>query len=338
MRGFTMLLVVAYHVAQFSFTENLKTSTSIPFLVLFRMPLFFFVSGFLAYRSEFVWTAKSFFGLTWKKIKVQVFPALVFLFVFIVFKSKYSFADGFMVAMKSPTKDGYWFTWVLLHMFIIYYVTAILSAKLHSNVPVLILWIVSLFGYLTLYMPKEFGNWHKTDFMMYSSFYQTVKFMHFFVFGNLVHRYWKGVQSFMDSRWVFPLMVIIAFFSCADIFRWHFCKFEWTNLPKTIAMYSLLLIVVMTFRHYNDSLSRETRIGRGLQYIGVRTLDIYLLHFLLLPKMPEVGKWLDSHHPNFVLDIAASLSVALVVIAACLLVSNILRVSPIFKEYLFGRK
>ena len=48
MRGFTMLLVVAYHVAQFGFGENEKTSAALPFLVLFRMPLFFFVSGFLA--------------------------------------------------------------------------------------------------------------------------------------------------------------------------------------------------------------------------------------------------------------------------------------------------
>ena len=49
MRGFTMILVVAYHVAQSGFMESEKISASLPFLVLFRMPLFFFVSGFLAY-------------------------------------------------------------------------------------------------------------------------------------------------------------------------------------------------------------------------------------------------------------------------------------------------
>ena len=45
MRGFTMILVVAYHVAQSGFMESEKISASLPFLVLFRMPLFFFVSG-----------------------------------------------------------------------------------------------------------------------------------------------------------------------------------------------------------------------------------------------------------------------------------------------------
>ena len=56
MRGFTMILVVAYHVAQSGFMESEKISASLPFLVLFRMPLFFFVSGFLAYKAKWLWT------------------------------------------------------------------------------------------------------------------------------------------------------------------------------------------------------------------------------------------------------------------------------------------
>ncbi|MDO4800591.1 MAG: acyltransferase family protein, partial [Prevotellaceae bacterium] len=61
MRGFTMILVVAYHVALQGFDEEVKLSSSLPFLVLFRMPLFFFISGFLSYRSNADW---SFRGLT----------------------------------------------------------------------------------------------------------------------------------------------------------------------------------------------------------------------------------------------------------------------------------
>ena len=52
MRGFTMILVVAYHVAQFGFDQTVKHSSSLSFLMLFRMPLFFFVSGFLAYKAS----------------------------------------------------------------------------------------------------------------------------------------------------------------------------------------------------------------------------------------------------------------------------------------------
>ena len=68
LRGFTMILVVAYHVAQFAFHENEKTSAALPFLVLLRMPLFFFVSGFLAYNASFSWTIPNALKLSWKKV------------------------------------------------------------------------------------------------------------------------------------------------------------------------------------------------------------------------------------------------------------------------------
>lgn len=339
MRGFTMILVVAYHVAQHGFCESEKISASLPFLVLFRMPLFFFVSGFLAYRSKFVWTAESFVSLTWKKIKVQVLPTLVFLSVFVLLKSKYHFWDGMMVAMKSPTKDGYWFTWVLLQMFLIYYVAASIAQRWmkNSHIPIVVLWALAVFAYLSLYLPNTFGKWYENDFMMYSSVYETLKFFHFFLIGNIVHRYWDKAQRLFDTQWFFPVLVIVALMSCADIFRLHTLKFQWTNLPKTMAMYSLMLIVLMSFRYYQDKFTKNHRIGKALQYIGTRTLDVYLLHFLLLPKIPQVGQWLDANHPNFVIDIVLAGSLGLIVIAFCLLISNILRINPIMKQYLFGR-
>ena len=338
MRGFTMILVVAYHVAQFGFGQSEKLSASLPFLVLFRMPLFFFVSGFLAYRSRFVWTTSSFFSLTWKKIKIQVLPALIFLCLFLIFRRDHNFFDVFMASMKSPTKSGYWFTWVLLQMFFIYYLTAALSQKLRSHTPVIILWIMALCIYASLYMPIEFGKYWKEPFYMYSSVYETMKFFHFFLIGNIAHRYWTGVQKIFDSRWFFPIIVATAVICCADFFCWKSLTGEWTNLPRTLAMYTLMLIVIIFFRHYKDYFTKDKFLGRHLQYIGVRTLDIYLLHFIFMPKLPIVGEFLDANRPNFVVDIVASVCVALVVILFCCLTSNILRISPVFSEMLFGRK
>lgn len=333
-----MILVVAYHVAQFGFGQSEKLSASLPFLVLFRMPLFFFVSGFLAYKSRFVWTLSSFFSLTWKKVKIQVLPALIFLCLFLIFRKNYDFFDGLWASIKSPTKNGYWFTWVLLQMFIIYYIAAALSQKLKSHLPVITLWVLSFGVYASLYMPVEFGKYWKEPFFMYTSLYETMKFFHFFLIGNIVHRYWDKAQELFDSAGFFPTLVAFALFSCADFFRWHILTGELTNISRTLAMYSLMMMVIIFFRHYQESFTKDKLIGRGLQYIGVRTLDIYLLHFILMPKIPEIGRYLDAHTPNFVLDITAAISVALVVIFFCCLTSNILRISPIFSKLLFGRK
>lgn len=342
LRGFTMILVVAYHVAQVSFHETEKTSAALPFLVLMRMPLFFFVSGFLAYKADFSWTVPNALRLTWKKFKVQVIPTLVFMIIFVIFKMKGDFLDGFTRLLVSPTKGGYWFTWVLLQMFIIYYVGCYVISKispLKDNVRgalLFVAWAVSVFAYETLYLPKVF-TYHKDLFFDYSSLIQTIRYMQFFLLGNIVRRYWDKVERLFDTSWFFPLMVTLAFVCCAGIFQLHTLKKAWVNLPRTTAMYALLLLVVMFFRHYQAWFGEGQRAGRFLSFIGMRTLDIYLLHFLLLPQMPQVGEWLNANQPNFLLSIVLSVSVALLVIAFCLLASQLLRVSPFLQLYLFGK-
>ena len=358
-----MILVVAYHVAQFAFHENEKTSAALPFLVLMRMPLFFFVSGFLAYKANFSWTVPNALKLTWKKLKVQVVPTAVFLCIFVIFKMKGDFSDNLLRLLASPTKGGYWFTLVLLQMFIIYYVICMLMAPLQlpprgespKQLPLPLgggrvgagllfgAWAVSVFAYETLYLPKVF-SYHQDLFFDYSSLVQTIRYMQFFLLGNIVRRYWSKVEQLFDTTWFFPVIVTLAIVCCADIFQLHTLKKAWTNLPRTIAMYSLLLLVVMFFRKTlsNSPLKGEKGysggwVGRSLSFIGTRTLDIYLLHFLLLPKMSQVGAWLNANQPNFVLSIVLSVSVALVVIAFCLLASQLLRVSPFLQLYLFGK-
>lgn len=337
MRGFTMILVVAYHVSQMSFLETEKTSAALSFLVLFRMPLFFFVSGFLAYKAGYVWNAANVLNLAWKKIKIQVLPALVFLCVFLIFCSREPFCQNFLSAMSSPTKYGYWFTWALLVMFLIYYLFEWATKKVSASwIPITLLWLISLVLFQTTFMSRYF-SYPSTDFMRYTSLIQVVRFFPYFLLGNIAHRYWGKAERLMDSRWFFPVVCLLAFLCCADYFRWHYLRFEWRNLPRTVSVYCLLMMVVMFFRHYKEQFSSQRRSGQFLQYIGTRTLDIYLLHYLFLSRLPEIGEWLNAHQPVFVLDIVLSVLMALVVIGFCLLVSNILRISPIFRKYLFGR-
>ena len=124
LRGFTMILVVANHVSRVGFEQNWKFSSSLSFLLLFRMPLFFFVSGFLAYKAAQVWNAHNLGQLLLKKLKVQIIPTLVF---FVLFNAMIwpHFLEGLEVNFHSPQKGGYWFTIALLWMFIIYYLFAL---------------------------------------------------------------------------------------------------------------------------------------------------------------------------------------------------------------------
>ena len=345
LRGFTMIMVVAYHVCQQGFLLEPKVSSSMPFLVLFRMPLFFFVSGFLAYKSTQVWNLPNLTRLLGKKLRIQLIPTAVFFLFACAVLYHAPFADTVIKNLTSPTKAGYWFTLALLYMFIIYYLFAYLESKLRwqSWIPITLLFIISLLVYETCFLPKyfwwAFGRKGLTNdtWLHVTSFIQVMQYLPFFLYGNIVHRYWNTWQRIFDSRWFYPLIVVIVIFCTLDVLKWHTLRMQWTNLPMTLAKFILLTMVFMYFRHYHQYFTKMTWIGRSLQYIGRRTLDIYLIHFLFMPNLPGIGSFFSSNRHNFIMDTTLSVLIGLVIIGFCIITSNILRVSPLFKKYLFGR-
>ncbi len=343
LRGFTMIMVVANHVAGLGFGMAAKMSSSMQFLIMFRMPLFFFVSGFLAYKASQVWDLKNLGCLLLKKVRVQTIPTVVFFLLGAAILGK-SFCPTVTDWIAGPTKGGYWFTIVLLYMFIVYYLFCYIESKLKwkSWIPITILFVISICLYETCYQPKYFAwafGWRgaPSEFMNTSSFGQLILYFPFFLYGNIVHRYWKGAQKVMDSKWFFPILILVVIFSALDSLKWHTLRMTWAIIPLTLARFSLLTIVFMYFRNYHQYFTKFTVIGRSFQYIGRRTLDIYLIHYLFMPNLPTIGSFFDQYRHNFVLDTSLSFVLALLVIGFSIITSNILRISPFFKKWLFGR-
>lgn len=56
-----------------------------------------------------------------------------------------------------------------------------------------------------------------------------------------------------------------------------------------------------------------------------------------MPNLPTIGSFFNTYRHNFILDTTLSVIIGLVIIGFCIITSNILRVSPFFKKYLFGR-
>ena len=75
--------------------------------------------------------------------------------------------------------------------------------------------------------------------------------------------------------------------------------------------------------------------GSALQFIGKRTLDVYMLHYFLLPHLPQIGKYIQEGH-NATLEITLGVLISLIIIGLCLVISAILRTSPLLAKYLFG--
>ena len=69
-------------------------------------------------------------------------------------------------------------------------------------------------------------------------------------------------------------------------------------------------------------------------------LELQNLHqrnYLFMPNLPGVGQFFHTFRHNFAIDTTLSVIIALIVIGFSCVTSNILRVSPFFKKWLFGR-
>ena len=332
MRGFTMILVVMAHVISFGYS-GIEGFSWGRFFTLFRMPLFFFISGFIMFKASREWSS----GVTWdfikKKFKIQIIPTIVFLSIYL-----YLFNLDFLDAVDDKYKAGYWFTPILFVYFLIYsYSSMVMNKCLHigGGKSDCVLFVIGLFFMFldTKYVTRAMAEHHVVNVFSV----QQWKFFVFFVIGVLVRRYFDKVVKILDDSYFMP-SVIVTFIASVLFFYDVECNIWWMKLEFLGWGLLGLIIVFSFFKKYEASFRNDTVQGRVLQYIGKRTLDIYLLHYILLPRNLQMFGHFFSENHNPTLELFISLLLSLIVIAICLLTSNIIRLSPILAHWLFGVK
>ena len=320
MRGFTMILVVSHHVATFCWRITDQVPSVHEYLVQFRMPLFFFISGFVLYKAGVTWDLQQVIRFFKKKIPVQLLSPLVFFLLFIYVTDR-SMVD----AIGNHVKYGYWFTFVLLEYYVFYAVTRFCIRTRWASVVLVALGLVLYTGIQNTVpvSPYILGVLSTIQW----------KFFIFFVLGTLVKEYYPRVEAYLDSKWL--MAVVVAFYFLVNAFR------DLIHVHPLAVSFSLsltgLMVVFAFFRSKQSLFARDRVLGRSLQYIGRRTLDIYLIHFFLIPSNLSTFT-LFTAHPMPVIEATASLLVTLLIVAMCLLISNIIRLSPMLARWLFGAK
>lgn len=323
MRGFTMILVVFYHVGLYCWNTPLQVESLHKYCLQVRMPLFFFISGFVLYKASVVWNLQQVVKFFRKKIPVQLLAPFVFFLIFIHVKDY-----PLMESIEHVHKKGYWFTFVLLEYYVFYAGIRFLirNEKVSSIVLIVLGLILYFMNWDHVPIPSNIkgilsvGNWHR--------------FL-FFVMGTLVKKNFSTVERFLDTKWLLPCC--IAYYFIVNAFS-DLIPVEHFSSPLQLTLtLTGLTILFSFFRNKQDVFKKETTLGNCLQYIGRRTLDVYLIHFFLLPEnLSFVTVFVD--HPMPIIEATASLAIALIIIAGCLLISNIIRLSPVLAHWVFGAK
>ena len=336
MRGFTMILVVYSHICSMCFGDAWMGWNDVFFL--FRLPCFFFISGWLFEHVGRQWDTITIKQTIRHKFMVQIVPTVIFLLILA--------PPPLFFSRLGATKGGYWFTFLLFIFFVLHIFLSWLTKKMFTRnqevvmllIAILIL-VASCFyeaNYLRYYSQMGWG----TNLMGFLSF-RLWRFYLFFYLGTLVKRHFTFFIQWTNKLWLMVLIVIgfvaIAIHPHSDDAITQYFIFSIGGILGMTMVFTL-------FRYLYTSplLSPYSSIFRHpsfiLKFVGTRTLDIYLLHYFFLPRFLQSYTDQLQVHDNKLIEFLVAMSLALVVVGICLLVSYIIRLSPFLGHYLFGAK
>lgn len=329
MRGFTMLLVVYGHVNLFSY--HVDWGMYAKALGTFRIPLFFFISGFVLYKVSRIWNTSTLMDFLKGKFMVQIIPTLFF---FVLYTKMFTGGGSFFEKLCDPYKSGYWFTISLLEFFVIYGVTSWMAQKLKIKdtwLFALVIPTICFVVFYSRYIPEKISGLLQTTHL--GNFV-------FFYFGILVRKYFQLFLDITNKGIWMSLIIGIWFFNVLfiDDNTLGGCPHFVGLLLRVVNGILGLTLCFCFFRRYEQTFTRETRIGRWLQYLGRRTLDVYLLHYFFLPRHLDMVGDFFVKNPNPTLELFCTLAISVMVVSLCLITSSVMRLSTWMSRYLFGVK
>ena len=321
MRGFTMILVVFAHVCYFCMDAPLMGYNGI--FYLFRLPCFFMISGWL---FEPIAT-RSFSEVIRHKAMVQLLPTFIFLLLLA--------PPPEFFHQLGTLKGGYWFTFVLFEFFVIYSFLVRIGKSWRP-------WLALAIALAAFCCARYYNAIHASASGFQSLVVSALGFLSvtlwrfflFFYIGAWMRRHFEAFIRWTSHPWALPalaiIFILIALTPHKDVLWYEMLRFF---IGGVAGMW-----MIFTCFRLSASWLNKVHLSKPLQYVGTRTLDIYLLHYFFLPRfLIPYASQLQAYDSRL-LEFVVILAIALVVLAITLLASYIIRLSPFLGHYLFGVK
>lgn len=319
---FAILIVIHGHVKGFGFgLDDTYSNPSQLMLYAFNMPIFFFVSGFLAWKDGSTKMADVVNQLK-KKFLYLVVPAVVFT----LFRINLVHGEPLTYTLEHGF-GGYWFTITLFECFALFYLLKYICSHKHG-LAALLLTIsavgVGIVSVRPLIGPRIIDLNH------------LLKYFQFFAFGVLARMYQPQYYRLIQSEWV-KCFSLMGFFVLLYVLFSVSIPNRLFHLLRDVVLRYLGVIVVLSFFVANaDWFSRDTRICRIINLVGRNSLAIYLLQYFFIPHSASLERWAGSIDAT-TLHIICFLWSA-VIVAVCMCFILLLGNSKIFGKYALGKK
>ena len=239
-------------------------------------------------------------------------------------------------------KGGYWFTFVLFEFFILYML--IVRAGKHWT-PILALTItIASFIYARYYDSiKNSSEGYQLLIIDALGFLSvtTWRLFLFFYLGTWIRRHFDAFIRWTNKP-VVILLICAAFCLIASTSHKDNMWFEMFRYYGGGISGMIMIFTIFRFFYTSSIIHLPSSIFHHpsyiLQYVGKRTLDIYLLHYFFLPRfLMEYAPQLQAYDSRL-LEFVVIMVLSLIILALCLITSYIIRLSPFLGHYLFGAK
>lgn len=166
--------------------------------------------------------------------------------------------------------------------------------------------------------------------------------MTWFFAGVLFRMYDEEATRMVTNRYVFAfslmfLIIGIMILSLCDVK--NISPYLYYILHSFLVPLLAVLALYVLFYKSSDYFDRDGKVSSLLQFMGRRSLDIYLMHYFLLPKFSGYQHFFMQGGREFMVGeifIIGILSLAIIVV--CLVFSNCIRKADILARYMFGVK
>lgn len=315
-----IFLMIEGHVRALVMGVKPYDSLSGMMLYSFNMPIFFFVSGLLAYKNSL--TCKEIGRRTWQKFVFLVIPA----FMFSLFSDLLA-QDNPLDVFINKGFGKYWFTFTLFECFVVYYLAHLIFRN--ETVRHIVLLVMAFAGVGLLSVFQKFGP-------AILDMNHLTKYFQFFMFGVLAMRYKENYEKLMKNEGV-KTVTLLAFFVLLFLMNYTFWPKLVFHVVRDIVLRYLGTFVVISFFVCHASwFDRENKGMSMVREIGKKSLAVYMLHYFFIPHLLPLPSWVAELDrisvPVF------SLAYSIIVLAASMLFIALLTNSKMVAKYALGQK
>lgn len=285
LKGIAILMVVMGHVLMLC-VRGIDAAPLAKFIGNIHMPVFFFISGWLAYRVSPDGTGFRSPAMKPKALRLlvpMVLASTAWIYIMPATGLECPFDSTFEGLWTNGYKNGYWFTFVLFQIFVIYRLLCPLLRRTSTAGQIAIL--AAAWGAIVLVervLP--------IGVVAVLSLDMAVEFSASFFIGVMAAKHADAFNRLTDRGWVCAVALVVIVASLR-IICWSW-EFMWlghmgqilirTLMQIAIAILGVGLVRPWALRAFASDAATAAPWARMWEFLGKRSLSIYLLHYWFL--------------------------------------------------------